>query len=85
MYLRIGWVVGNVGLWKTLIILMISSTITFLTGLSISATSTNMDVGGGGAYFMISRSFGVEAGAAVYSHLSLGNCVLGGIDISAMT
>ncbi|MGA1869581.1 MAG: amino acid permease [bacterium] len=65
MYLRLGWVVGNVGLLLTLVIVTISSTITFLTGLSISATATNMNVGGGGAYFMISRSFGVEAGTAV--------------------
>jgi len=75
MYLRLGWVVGNVGLWKTLIIVTISSTITFLTGLSISATATNMDVGGGGAYFMISRSFGVEAGAAVGLPLFLAQAV----------
>lgn len=75
MYLRLGWVVGTVGLWKTLIIVTISSTITFLTGLSISATATNMDVGGGGAYFMISRSFGVEAGAAVGLPLFLAQAV----------
>ena len=65
MYLRMGWVVGNVGLVQTLIIVTISTIITFLTSLSISATATNMKVGGGGAYFMISRSLGVEAGAAI--------------------
>lgn len=65
MYLRLGWVVGNVGLYGTLLIVTMSTSITFLTGLSISATATNMKVKGGGAYFMISRSFGIEAGAAV--------------------
>ncbi|MEZ4741242.1 MAG: amino acid permease [Bdellovibrionota bacterium] len=65
MYLRMGWVLGNVGLFGSLIIVTLASAITFLTGLSISATSTNMKVKGGGAYYMISRSFGVEAGAAV--------------------
>ncbi|MGA1871307.1 MAG: amino acid permease, partial [bacterium] len=75
MYLRIGWVVGNVGLWPTLLIVTISSAITFLTGLSISATATNMNVGGGGAYFMISRSFGVEAGAAVGIPLFLAQAI----------
>ncbi|MBE9535957.1 MAG: amino acid permease [Proteobacteria bacterium] len=65
MYLRMGWVVGNVGLYSTLLIVTISTAITFLTGLSIASTATNMKVKGGGAYFMISRSFGVEAGAAV--------------------
>lgn len=65
MYLRIGWVLGHVGLFQTILIVTISSMITLFTALSISATATNMKVGGGGAYFMISRSLGVEAGAAI--------------------
>lgn len=65
MYLRMGWVVGQVGLTGSIIIITLSSAITFLTTLSISATATNMKIEGGGAYFMISRSFGVEAGAAI--------------------
>ncbi|HCM40155.1 MAG: hypothetical protein A2X97_02970 [Bdellovibrionales bacterium GWA1_52_35] len=65
MYLRLGWVVGTVGLFGALIIVSIANAITFITGLSISATATNMKVGGGGAYYMISRSFGIEAGAAI--------------------
>ena len=58
MYLRMGWVVGSVGLLQTLLIVTISTAITFITSLSISATATNMKVGGGGAYYMISRSLG---------------------------
>jgi len=65
MYLRFGWVLGNVGLFKTLLIVTMSTAITFLTGLSISALATNMRVGGGGTYYIISRSLGLEAGAAV--------------------
>ena len=65
MYLRMGWVVGNVGLFQSLVIVTISSLITFITAMSISATATNMKIEGGGAYFMISRSLGVEIGAAV--------------------
>jgi amino acid transporter len=42
-----------------------STVITLLTSLTISALAANMRVGGGGAYFIISRSLGVEAGAAV--------------------
>lgn len=65
MYLRMGWVVGNVGLNQTFFIVTISSLVTFITGLSISAMATNMKVGAGGAYYMISRSFGLEPGAAI--------------------
>lgn len=65
MYLRFGWVLGNVGVVKTLMIVTIASSITFLTGLSLSSLATNMRVEGGGAYYIISRSLGIEAGAAV--------------------
>jgi solute carrier family 12 (sodium/potassium/chloride transporter), member 2 len=65
MYLRFGWVLGNVGLAKTLLIVLMSCAITFLTSLSLSALATNMKVGSGGAYYIISRSLGMEAGAAV--------------------
>lgn len=65
MYLRFGWVVGQVGLVKTLLIVTLSTGITFLTALSISAIATDQRVRTGGAYYMISRSLGVEAGGAV--------------------
>ncbi len=65
MYLRFGWVLGNVGLISTLIIVTLSSLITFFTALSISALATNMKVKGGGAYYIISRSLGIEIGAAI--------------------
>ena len=65
MYLRFGWVVGNVGLIGTLLIVTLSTTITFLTALSIASISTDSQVKGGGAYYMISRSLGIEVGGAV--------------------
>jgi amino acid transporter len=65
MYLRFGWVVGNVGLIGTLLIVTLSTAITFLTSLSIASISTNTQVKAGGAYYMISRSLGVEIGGAL--------------------
>jgi solute carrier family 12 sodium/potassium/chloride transporter 2 len=65
MYLRFGWVVGNVGLIGTLIIVTLATSITFLTALSISAIATDRVVRTGGAYYMISRSLGIETGGAV--------------------
>jgi len=65
MYLRFGWVVGNVGLSGALLIVTISTAITFLTALSISEIATDQRVRVGGAYYMISRSLGIETGGAV--------------------
>jgi amino acid transporter len=65
MYLRFGWVLGNVGLPATLLIVTIATSITFFTALSISAMATNMKIGTGGAYYIISRSLGLEAGVAI--------------------
>jgi amino acid transporter len=65
MYLRFGWVVGNAGLLGTLLIVTISTGITLLTALSIAAIATDQRVRIGGAYYMISRSLGIEIGGAV--------------------
>lgn len=65
LFLRLGWIVGTAGLTSTFIIITLSSAITLITGLSISSTATNTDLGPGGSYFLISRCFGVEPGAAV--------------------
>lgn len=65
MYLRFGWVLGQVGLFKTLIIVLIANLITLLTSLSLSAIATNTRVGVGGAYYMISRSLGLDIGGAI--------------------
>ncbi|CDM97383.1 amino acid permease-associated region [Limnospira indica] len=65
MYLRFGWVVGQVGLWGTLAIVTLSTSITFLTSLSICAIATDQVVRAGGAYYMISRSLGIESGGAI--------------------
>jgi amino acid transporter len=65
MFLRFGYVVGQAGIIYALIIIAISKIITLLTTLSLSAIATNTEVKGGGAYFLISRSLGVEFGGAI--------------------
>ncbi len=75
MYLRFGWVVGNAGLLGALLIVVVSHLITASTGLSISSIATNRTVGAGGAYFIISRSLGAPAGAAIGIPLFLGQAL----------
>ncbi|MBU1318264.1 MAG: Na-K-Cl cotransporter [candidate division Zixibacteria bacterium] len=75
MYLRFGWIVGNLGLVKTLVIVVAANLITLVTTLSFSSMATNMRVGGGGAYFIISRSLGLGIGAAIGIPLFLSQAV----------
>ncbi|NQV26143.1 MAG: amino acid permease [Rhodopirellula sp.] len=65
MFLRYGQVVGQAGVIYALVIVAVSKVITTLTALSLSAIATNTEVKGGGAYFLISRSLGVEFGGAI--------------------
>lgn len=65
MYLRFGWVLGQVGLLKTLVIVCLANSITLVTSLCLSAIATNTRVGVGGAYFIISRSLGLDIGGAI--------------------
>ncbi len=65
MYMRFGWVTGQVGLAGALLIVLVAHLISLATGLSVSSIATNRTVGAGGAYFMISRSLGAPAGAAI--------------------
>lgn len=65
MFMRAGFITGEAGILLAVLILVISKSITVLTTFSISAISTNMQVRGGGAYFMISRVLGPEFGGAI--------------------
>jgi amino acid transporter/antitoxin (DNA-binding transcriptional repressor) of toxin-antitoxin stability system len=65
MYLLLPKVTGQGGLAMTLIIVVVAHIISLATGLSVASIATNRTVGAGGAYFMISRSLGAPAGAAI--------------------
>lgn len=64
-YLRTGYVVGQVGLIDALIIISLAYTISILTSLSLAAVATSMRVKGGGFYYVISRTLGIEFGGAL--------------------
>jgi solute carrier family 12 sodium/potassium/chloride transporter 2 len=65
MYIRQPWVVGNAGIVGALAILLISVAITFTTALSLSSITTNVRIGAGGAFSIISKSLGLEIGGAI--------------------
>lgn len=65
LFLRMGYVTGEAGLYGALSIVIIGNVISLLTGLSLSAIATNMTVRAGGNYYIISRSLGLEIGGAI--------------------
>ncbi len=75
MFMRTSYVVGNSGLFYSLVILAVAQAICIATGLSISVISTNTPVKGGGAYFLISRALGPGFGSAIGVTLFLANAL----------
>jgi len=65
LFLRLGYVVGAAGLGKSLMIIAVANLISVLTSFSLAAIATNMKVGGGGDYYLISRTLGIEFGGAI--------------------
>jgi amino acid transporter len=65
LFLRLGFVVGSAGLGRALIILALANGISILTSVSLSAIATNLKVKGGGDYYLISRTLGLEFGGAI--------------------
>ncbi len=65
MYLRLGWVVGNAGFIGAVLIILLAKAITLCTALSMSSITTNIKIGAGGAYSIISKSLGLEAGGSI--------------------
>jgi solute carrier family 12 sodium/potassium/chloride transporter 2 len=65
MFLRLGWVVGHAGLLGAWSIILLASGITLFTALSISTITTNIRIGSGGAFSIISQSLGLEVGGSI--------------------
>jgi len=75
LFLRFDYAVGNVGFLGTLGIIIIGHLVTIPTAMAIAEIATNQKVEGGGAYFIISRSFGINIGAAVGVSLFLSQAI----------
>jgi len=65
LFLRFGYAIGNLGFYQTLLIVLIGHLVTIPTAMAIAEIATNQKVEGGGEYFIISRSFGLNIGSAI--------------------
>ncbi|MGB3922691.1 MAG: amino acid permease, partial [Bacteroidales bacterium] len=75
VFLRFGFAVGTLGFWGTLLLIIMGHAVTIPTALAISELATNKRVEGGGEYFIISRSFGLNIGATIGIALYLSQAI----------
>ena len=75
LFLRFGYSVAHVGLVSTLLIVFVGHLVTVPTALAVAEIATNQKVEGGGAYYMISRSFGLNIGGAIGVALYLSQAI----------
>lgn len=65
LYLRLGFITGHAGILGTIAIILLAVSVTFATGLSLSSITSNIRIGSGGAYSIISKTLGLEVGGSV--------------------
>ena len=75
LFLKFGWAVGNVGFYKVIGIIFIGHLVTIPTAFAVAEIATNQKVLGGGAYYIVSRSFGLNIGAAIGITLFLSQAI----------
>ena len=75
LFLRFGWAVGNVGLLGTILIIIVGHLVAVPTALAVAEIATHLKVQGGGAYYIISRSFGLNIGGAIGIALYLSQAI----------
>src|SRR6056297_1701496 len=75
LFLRFGYAVGHQGFIGVLGIIFLGHLVTIPTAMAVAEIATNQKVQGGGAYFIVSRSFGLNIGAAIGIALYLSQAI----------
>ena len=75
LYLRFGYAVAHTGFMGAIAIIIIGHLVTIPTAMAVAEIATNRKVEGGGAYYIISRSFGLNIGAAIGIALFLSQAI----------
>ncbi len=75
LFLRFGYAVGHIGLLQSLGVIALGHLVTIPTVLAVSEIATNRRVAGGGAYYIVSRSFGASIGGTIGFALFLSQAI----------
>lgn len=75
LFLRFGYAVGHQGFLGVLGIIFLGHMVTIPTAMAVAEIATNQKVQGGGAYYIISRSFGLNIGSAIGIALFLSQAI----------
>jgi len=75
LFLRFGFAVGKLGFFGVLVIILLGHLVTIPTAFAISELATNQRVKGGGEYYIISRSFGINIGSTIGIALFLSQAI----------
>ena len=75
LFLRFGYAVGHQGFLGVIGIILLGHMVTSPTAMAVAEIATNQKVQGGGAYYIISRSFGLNIGAAIGIALYLSQAI----------
>lgn len=85
LFLRFGFAIGTLGFPGVILIIFLGHLLTVPTAFAISELSTNKRVEGGGEYFIISRSFGLNIGSTIGFALFLSQAISVAFYIIAFT
>ncbi|MCK4751468.1 MAG: hypothetical protein KAT15_30635, partial [Bacteroidales bacterium] len=75
LFLRFGYAVGHQGFLGVIGIILLGHMVTIPTAMAVGEIATNQKVQGGGAYYIISRSFGLNIGASIGIALYLSQAI----------
>ncbi|MBS0011531.1 MAG: hypothetical protein KFF49_08985 [Bacteroidales bacterium] len=75
LFLRFGYAIAHVGFIGVVGLVVVGHLVTFPTAMAVAEIATNQRVRGGGAYYIVSRSFGLNIGAAIGIALYLSQAI----------
>jgi amino acid transporter len=65
LFTRTGWLVGHLGLGGAVLVLLGAFLVSVTTALSVCSIVSNIRIGAGGAFSLLTRTLGVEAGGSI--------------------